>query len=196
MSFISTKPEAEATGSVAELYREAKAAFGFIPNLTKVFSHRPEVYRAFQALLESGKAGMDARRYELVTLAAAQATHCSYCSLAHGSVLLRDHYGAEDLQRIATDYATADLGEADQAIMAYARKLAIDASAITEADIQALQDAGLSDTEIFDVTTAAAVRCFFTKTLDALGTRPDSKFNELPQSLRDVLTVGRPIDVV
>ena len=80
--------------------------------------------------------------------------------------------------------------------MAYARKLAIDASAITEADIQALQDAGLSDTEIFDVTTAAAVRCFFTKTLDALGTRPDSKFNELPQSLRDVLTVGRPIDVV
>ena len=196
MSFISTKPEAEATGSVAELCREAKAAFGFIPNLTKVFSHRPEVYRAFQALLESVKAGMDARRYELVTLAAAQATHCSYCSLAHGSVLLRDHYGAEDLQRIATDYATADLGEADQAIMAYARKLAIDASAITEADIQALQDAGLSDTEIFDVTTAAAVRCFFTKTLDALGTRPDSKFNELPQSLRDVLTVGRPIDVV
>ena len=48
MSFIATKLEAEATGSVAQLYREAKAAFGFIPNLTKVFSHRPEVYEAFE----------------------------------------------------------------------------------------------------------------------------------------------------
>ena len=196
MSFISTKPEAEATGSVAELYQEAKAAFGFVPNLTKVFSHRPEVYHAFQALLASVKAGMDARRYELVTLAAAQATHCSYCSLAHGSVLLRDHYSSEELQRIATDFATAQLDEADRAIMAYARKLAIDASAVTEADIEGLRDAGLSDTEIFDVTTAAAVRCFFTKTLDALGTRPDSKFNEMPGDLRDVLTVGRSIDGV
>lgn len=40
------------------------------------------------------------------------------------------------------------------------------------------------------------MRCFFTDALDALGTRPDSKFNKLSEDLRDVLTVGRPIDVV
>jgi hypothetical protein len=38
---------------------------------------------------------------------------------------------------------------------------------------------GLSDEEIMDVVLAAAVRCFFSKTLDALGVRPDASFREL-----------------
>jgi hypothetical protein len=41
---------------------------------------------------------------------------------------------------------------------------------------------------------AAAVRCFFSKVLDATGALPDRRFAELPEALRDLLTVGRPIE--
>jgi len=40
---------------------------------------------------------------------------------------------------------------------------------------------------------AAAARCFFSKTLDALGVQPDASFRELPDEVREPLTVGRPI---
>ena len=44
-----------------------------------------------------------------------------------------------------------------------------------------------------DVVLAAAARCFFSKTLDALDVRPDASYRELEPELREALTVGRPI---
>ena len=44
-----------------------------------------------------------------------------------------------------------------------------------------------------DVVLAAAARCFFSKTLDALGVRPDSTYLGLAPELREALVVGRPI---
>src|SRR5439155_6102130 len=47
----------------------------------------PAVYEAWQQLKETIAGSMDARRYELVTLAAARELRSSYCALAHGKVL-------------------------------------------------------------------------------------------------------------
>ena len=44
-----------------------------------------------------------------------------------------------------------------------------------------------------DVILAAAARCFFSKTLDALGVRPDRGYRSLEPGLRQALVVGRPI---
>jgi hypothetical protein len=41
---------------------------------------------------------------------------------------------------------------------------------------------------------AATIRCFFSKTLDALGVRPDAEFAELDPAFLEALTVGRPIE--
>ena len=56
-------------------------------NYERAFTERPEVYAAWVQLNGSIKAGMDLRRYELVTLAAARRLRSSYCCLAHGKVL-------------------------------------------------------------------------------------------------------------
>ena len=78
--------------------------------------------------------------------------------------------------------------------MSFARKVAVAAHTITEADVDTLRAQGLSDEDILDVALAAAARCFFSKTLDATGTTPDPAYNSLPAALRTALTVGRPID--
>ena len=77
--------------------------------------------------------------------------------------------------------------------MDLADRVADDATSIGEADLQRLRDLGLTDAEIMDVVLAAAVRCFFSKTLDALGVLPDAFYGELEPELREVLVVGRPI---
>jgi alkylhydroperoxidase family enzyme len=77
--------------------------------------------------------------------------------------------------------------------MDFAEKIVDDASAITDADHQRLRDLGLTDKDILDVTLAATARCFFSKTLDAMGVRPDAHFKELDEEIREALVVGRPI---
>lgn len=81
----------------------------------------------------------------------------------------------------------------DRAVMAFARKVALAADTVTQADVDELRALGLSDADVLDVVLAAAARSFFSKTLDATGTQPDSAFNGLPDTLRAALTVGRPI---
>jgi hypothetical protein len=44
-----------------------------------------------------------------------------------------------------------------------------------------------------DVVLAAAVRSFYSKTLEALGVSADASYRELEPEVRDALVVGRPI---
>ena len=160
-------------------------------NYERAFEARPDVYAAWGELLAAIKANMDLRRYELATLAAAQRLRSSYCSLAHGKVLIERF--DEPVLQIATDRSEAGLDEVDLAVMDLAERVVDDATAIDEPDLQRLRDLGLSDEEIMDVVLTAAVRSFWTKTLDALGVQPDASYNELEPELREVLVVGRPI---
>jgi hypothetical protein len=68
-----------------------------------------------------------------------------------------------------------------------------DASSIGDADLQPLRDLGLSEADITDVVLAAAVRCFFSKTLDGLDARADASYRALGPALLEALVVGRPI---
>jgi uncharacterized peroxidase-related enzyme len=160
-------------------------------NYERAFAERPEVYAAWGHLNGAIKARMDLRRYELATLAAARRLRSSYCCLAHGTVLL-ERFG-EPVREIALDHRAAGLDEVDVAVMDLAERVVDDATAIGDADLQRLRDLGLSDTEIMDVVLAAAARCFFSKTLDALGVRPDASYSELEPELREALVIGRPI---
>lgn len=168
-----------------------RAEAGHIPNFVTTFASRPEVFEAWKQLNGAIKASMDLRRYELATLAAATAMKSSYCSLAHGQVLADKFLFGEEVAALV-DVPASD--PVDQAVMAFARKVALAAHTVTASDVDDLRTLGLSDDDVLDVTLAAAARAFFSKTLDATGTAPDSVFNGLPTPLREALTVGRPID--
>ena len=193
MAFVHTVPVDRASGDVHAMYSRIEAAVGYVPNYAKLFSHRPQVMATWSAFLVSIRGNMDPRRYELVTLAAARALQCSYCMLAHGAVLRRDFYSAEELTEITRDPAMSDLSPAEAAMMVFVDKLTRDATAITPADVQGLRDRGFSDAEIFDIVAAAGARCFFSKLLDALGAEADGAYDFLEDPLKEILTPGRPM---
>ena len=91
------------------------------------------------------------------------------------------------------DRRAAALDDVDLAVMDLAERVVDDATSIEDRHLQRLRDLGLSDSEIMDVVLAAAVRCFFSKTLDALGVRADARYRELDPEMREALVVGRPI---
>jgi alkylhydroperoxidase family enzyme len=161
-----------------------REVLGYTPNFTRLFARRPAAYAAWKQLNGAIKETMDLRRYELATVAAAGELRSSYCSLAHGKVLF-ERFGLSPGD---------PLSEEERAVQEFARKVVADAASVTEEDIDRLRGFGLSEDEIFDVVLAAAARCFFSKTLDALGVSPDAAYRELPLEVREPLTVGRPIE--
>ena len=194
MPFIETVPKDQAPPVLAELYEADRQKFGYVPNLTRAFSLRPGVYAAWRELIGQIQAGMELRRYELATVAAAGRLRSSYCMLAHGSVLTTRFMEPEALRAIVADHRNSGLDEVDVAVMDLAEKVADDATSVTQADIDRLRELGLTDPEILDVVLAAAARCFFSKVLDGVGALPDAEYEDkLAPELREALTVGRPI---
>jgi uncharacterized peroxidase-related enzyme len=189
MAYIETVPDDEATGEVADLYDRERERVGYLPNYARAFSQRPAVYWAWRALNQAIQASSDLRRYELATFAAAKRLRSSYCVLAHGQLLADRFLPPEQVVALPDG-----LDEADVAVMELAEKIADDATSVSQADVDRLRGLGLTDAEITDVVLAATVRCFFSKTLDALGAEPDAVYARLDPLLRDALTVGRPIE--
>ena len=193
MAFIETVPLAEATGEVEEIYRSNQRDWGFVPNYVKLYSRRPGVLKGWGGLSGAIQRNMDGRRYELATLAAARALRSSYCMLAHGARLAEQYATTEEAAAICGDFRTARLSDAEVAVMAYAEKIARDATSVTQEDIDGLRRHGLTDDEIFDVAATAAARCFFSKMIDALGAAPDMRLGEIDPAFRETLIVGRGV---
>ena len=194
MPFIETTKPDHARKAVADMYARQQAAWGYVPNYAKVFCHRPEVMARWGQLLAEIKRPMDRRTFELVTFVAAHELRNTACTLAHGKAL-REFFSDENIVAIAAGKVEDVLGDAEAALVRFARQIARDASRVTWGQVRALKDFGYSDAEIVDVAATAAGRAFFTKVLDALGVEPDAPFRGLEPAFRQPLAVGRPIDV-
>jgi uncharacterized peroxidase-related enzyme len=192
MSFIDTIRPNDSEGVVRAMYKRQQESWGYVPNYALAFSHRPEVLARWAKLLSAIRRPMDDRRFELVTLAAAHTYRHTACSLAHGKQLA-EFIGEDEVCRIARGEPGDSLTDAENEMVSYARKVAEDASQVTQDDVDRLKAHGLTDAEIFDIAAAVAGRAFFTKLLDALGNEPDIEFNRLSAAMRETLTVGRPI---
>ena len=188
-------PEDTGDAQARALFDAVRAASGSVPNYVRAFSTRPAVYDAWRALIGAVTASMDHRTYEAATLGAARALRSTYCSLAHGRVMLESYADEAGLRALLAAADTRDVGGAesrDQAVAAFAAKVARSADRLDAADVAALQGHGLSEQEILDVVLAAAARCFFSTVLDATGTPADPVYRDaFSPSLLAALAVGR-----
>ncbi|MET0725453.1 MAG: carboxymuconolactone decarboxylase family protein [Leifsonia sp.] len=185
MSIISTVPEADATGRVAEFYADDVGSQGFVASHTKVMALNPQAYDAWDSLTGIIADSLGIRRYELVTLAAALGVSSRHCRLAHGRKSL-SVFDEAQLVRIARDYRHAGLDEAEVAMMEYAEQVSIDASAMTDADSRRLREVGFTDREIVDITLAAAARNYYSRAIQALAIDVDPTPG-ISDELRDAL---------
>ena len=185
MSIFATTPESQAFGLKAKIYDDDIRSRGYVAKFTKELAVNPEAYVAFEALLSAITRNMDLRRYELVTLAAAQALGSAHCRLAHGLKALRA-IEEDELVLIARDYHNAGLPPAEVAMMEYAEKLSTDAVSMTDADTLDLRDHGFTDREILDITLAAGARNYLSRVLHAIAAEVDVPTKLSPQ-LRSAL---------
>jgi alkylhydroperoxidase family enzyme len=102
-------------------------------------------------------------------------------------VLRKNGFDIAQLRALTADFHQAGLEPAEVAMMDYAQKIALRAYEVTEEDVRKLRSHGFSDAEILDVALATTARCFFSKTLDAVGAEPDKALAELAEALGALL---------
>ena len=185
MSILKTPDEADATGTVAQIYADDRRSQGFVSEHTRLMALNPEAFVAWDTVTAAISAQLGLRRYELVTLAAALGVRSTHCRLAHGQKAL-EVFSEDQLVHIASDYRSAGLPDAEVAMMEFAEKVSTDATSMTDADSIRLRDLGFGDAEIANIAMAAAARNYYSKALQALGAAVDET-PEMSNELRAAL---------
>jgi len=170
---------------------------GYVMNLTRLWSWRPDVAEEFgdvRATLLDDCELTDAD-VALLVAATAAARSDSYCSFAWGRRLAK-HVGADAAASVVAG-GLDGLDDRARTLTTWARQVVGDPNGTTSADVQGLRDVGLSDRAIFEATAHIAFRLAFSTVNDALAAAPDAQVAEAaPEVLREAVTFGRPPDSV
>ena len=75
---------------------------------------------------------------------------------------------------IASDWRSAQLNDIDRALCAYAEKLTLSPTAMSEADVDCLRAAGLDDVAIHDATQVISFFNYINRVADALGVEAET----------------------
>jgi alkylhydroperoxidase family enzyme len=181
------------SASVDGLFASDLESDGYVMNLTRLWSWRPEVVDAFGDARATLLDDCDLAEADIALLVAATAAarSDSYCSLAWGRKLAK--FIGPDAAGSVIAGGLDGLDERARALTVWARQVVEDPNATSTADVQTLRDAGLSDRAIFEATAHIAFRLAFSTVNDALGAAPDLQTAEAaPDAVREAVTFGRP----
>lgn len=182
-------PEAQA------LFDEDQEELGYVMNVSRLWSYQPgTVTELFELMRHAlADAGLTPRQRGILVCAAASSLGDSYCSLAWGSKLSKAASPAIAAAIIRED--DGELTDDERVMAAWARKVVRDPNATTSADLQALQNAGFDDSQVFAMTVFVALRLAFSTVNDALGATPDAQLqHDAPEQVVAAVDFGRPVD--
>ncbi|MEE8371177.1 MAG: peroxidase-related enzyme [Sphingomonadales bacterium] len=183
MTWITTIEPDEAEGRLQKSYSRIKGPDGQVDNILKAHSLRPHTLDGhmalYKAVMHHSGNQVSSRLLEAIGVYVSHLNGCAYCVEHHYAGLCRllndDERGPAVRQALeAGKPETAFEGPA-LAALNYAAKLTLRPGEITEADIEALRSAGLSDGEILEINQVAAYFSYANRTVLGLGVSLDGE---------------------
>src|SRR3954469_15388468 len=140
-SWFPVPEEADLPDGLRGLFAKARERIGFVPNVFRAYSFRPERLSAWFShfrLLHEPTEGLSAADREMIAVAVSAANGCLYCLVAHGAAL-REELGDPVLgERISYDWRRAGLDPRRSAICAYAEKVTVAPRDLDRGDLELL----------------------------------------------------------
>ena len=182
ISWFPVLEEDELPENLRGLFAKARETVGFVPNVFRAYSYRPERLSAWFShykQLHEPTPNLDAAEREMIAVAVSMANGCLYCLVAHGAAL-RAALGDPILaDRITLDYRRAGLDERRTAILDYATKVTENPLDCTHEDLTRLQEHGLTEKEVWDVVEVASMYNFTNRMSLACGMIPNEEYHAL-----------------
>jgi uncharacterized peroxidase-related enzyme len=178
-SWLRMPPEEDAPAEVQALFDKAVEKLGFVPNVLRVYALRPrhlELWNAFYDELMRGESGLTREQREMIAVVVSIANRCHYCIVSHSAYLRKLTGDPLLVEQLRTNYKYADLDARDRAMLDFAVELTEQSAQCTEADVDALREAGWSDEDVMDITQVAAMFNFTNRLASGLGWVPNEEF--------------------
>jgi uncharacterized peroxidase-related enzyme len=179
-SWFPVPDEQQLPSDLQRLFAKARERLGFVPNVFRVYSYRPQRLSAWFAhyrQLHEPSEQLSAADRELIAVVTSAANGCLYCLVAHGAAL-REALGDPVLgERISYDWRRAGLDERREAICAYAEKLTLRPRELTRADLDSLLDAGLTLEDAWDVAEITAMYNLTNRMAMATNMLPNAEYS-------------------
>jgi uncharacterized peroxidase-related enzyme len=187
--FFPLPDETELPERLQGLFDKARQTLGFVPNVFRAYSYRPERLSAWFAhyrQLHEATEHLDAADREMIAVVVSAWNRCTYCIVAHGQALraaLRERMPLIEAEthadHIATNWRHAMLDDRRRAICAFAEKLTARPHEMAEEDLAGLAAVGLSPHEVWDVVEIAAMYNFTNRMALATGQLPNEEYHHL-----------------
>ena len=179
ISRLRVPAEEDAPPGVKALYDKAVEKLGFVPNVLRVYALRPrhlELWNAFYDDLMRGDSGLTKVQREMLAVVVSTTNRCHYCIVSHSAYLRKLTGDPLLVEQLRTGYKYADLEPRDRAMLDFAVKLTEQSSSCSEADVEALREAGWTDEDIMDIAQVVGMFNFTNRLASGLGWVPNEEF--------------------
>lgn len=117
---------------------------GFIPNAFKTLAHAPAALNGYLALAQAlGKSSLSAAEREVVALATSEVNGCDYCTAAHTFFGAKAGLSEDAIRQARTGELSA--------IATLARQITESRGQLSDAQLAAAREAGVSDSQVVEV---------------------------------------------
>ena len=148
----------KATGKAKELLDAVQAKLSITPNMTRVMANSAavlEAYLSFSGALARGS--LNAKLREQIALEVGEQNSCQYCVSAHTAIGRMT--GLSDAEIEAAREAKSNTAK-PAAALAFARQIVAKQGRATQADVDAVRNAGFTDGEIAEIIANVALNIF------------------------------------
>lgn len=172
MAYVEVTPYQQSEGVLREEYDAGIERAGRVWNILSVQSRLPAVLRESMRLYKEvmfGPSPLTRAQRELLAAVTSTANQTRYCTIAHWHDYRDEVDDQVQVDSIMEDWRTADMDEADRALVAFAEKLTHENSTVGEGDIQSLRSHGFDDTAISSAVQVVAYFNYINRVADGLG---------------------------
>ena len=172
MSYVGVIPYGEATGVLKEEYDAAIGRAGRIWNIVSVQGQLPAVLRESMRLYREvmfGPSPLTRAQRELLAAVTSSANSTRYCTIAHWHDYRDEVEDQGVVDQIMEDWKSADMNEADRALIAFAQKLTWANATVGDAEIDSLRAHGFDDAAISSAVQVVAYFNYINRVADGLG---------------------------
>jgi uncharacterized peroxidase-related enzyme len=173
---------AELDDDLKAVYAKCVEKLGFVPNVLRAYSLRPQKLRNFMAMyneLMLGPSGLSKLEREMVAVVVSAANRCYYCLVAHGQAVRKLSGDAELGEMMAMNYRVAKLDRRQRAMLDFAWTLTATPNEIGDQDRARLREVGLADQDIFDLAETVAFFNLSNRMAYALDMMPNRDYHRL-----------------
>jgi len=166
-------PENPPDPALLEFFKEN---FGFVPNVFRAQTLRPEILEREAKVMEAflTKPGALSRKQkEAILIAVSAANRNTYYVTVHSQILQILGVSAEQSNQIAIDHRETELPEPDKALLDFAIRLARYPTAFASEDIDALRCHAFTDEQILEAVLIIGLTEFLNTVQMGVGAVPD-----------------------